>query len=294
MTINQLKAFMCVCRHLNYTTAANELFISRQGLRQNIAALENELNVTLFSVTANRLSVTLAGEKLLEECREVVESFDSMEKRLFSELNFGRHLKLCISTACVPDFLPELQKILSDYASKEHILIDCVSALNDDCAAYVISGECDGAVVMDLREEREDLERTELSAHTSSLFVANTHRFWNRESVDLSELDGEKICVPGKGTEFAALFNRLESYGCRYEAAYFPNYYQVYYNVRDNGYVAVNRYLPRENESPDYTRDIIIRDLPELCGSFLRRSDTDGELVALERYLKEYYKKYFA
>ena len=43
MTIQQLRYFLALCQDLNYTRTAGRMYLSRQGLRLSIAALEEEL-----------------------------------------------------------------------------------------------------------------------------------------------------------------------------------------------------------------------------------------------------------
>ena len=44
MDIRQLHYFLVLCEEMNYTRAAQRLFLSRQALRQSISALEAELS----------------------------------------------------------------------------------------------------------------------------------------------------------------------------------------------------------------------------------------------------------
>ena len=47
MTIHQIECFLEAARTLNFTEAANHLYISQQGLSRQIASLEKELELTL-------------------------------------------------------------------------------------------------------------------------------------------------------------------------------------------------------------------------------------------------------
>lgn len=50
MDIRQLHYFLVLCEEMNYTRAAQRLFLSRQALRQSITALEAELCGPLFEI----------------------------------------------------------------------------------------------------------------------------------------------------------------------------------------------------------------------------------------------------
>lgn len=49
MDIRQLHYFLTLCEEMNYTRAAQRLFLSRQALRQSISALEAEMCGPLLS-----------------------------------------------------------------------------------------------------------------------------------------------------------------------------------------------------------------------------------------------------
>lgn len=67
MTDLQVAYFLSVAKHMSYTAAAKELFITQPSLSKQIAALERELNVMLFDRSRkNRLTLTPAG-KLFQE-----------------------------------------------------------------------------------------------------------------------------------------------------------------------------------------------------------------------------------
>lgn len=61
MEVRQLHYFLTLCEELNYTRAAQRLYLSRQALRQNIAALEQELGEPLFLNQRNHISLTERG-----------------------------------------------------------------------------------------------------------------------------------------------------------------------------------------------------------------------------------------
>lgn len=64
MDIRQLHYFLVLCEEMNYTRAAQRLFLSRQALRQSISALEAELCGPLFLSAHHKLSLTERGVSL--------------------------------------------------------------------------------------------------------------------------------------------------------------------------------------------------------------------------------------
>ena len=61
MDIRQLHYFLTLCEEMNYTRAAQRLFLSRQALRQSISALEAEMCGPLFISAHHKLALTDRG-----------------------------------------------------------------------------------------------------------------------------------------------------------------------------------------------------------------------------------------
>ena len=67
MTIFQIKCFLNVAKYLNFTEAANHLFIAQSSLSRNISNLETELGIQLFSRTKKYVRLTPGGAVLYQE-----------------------------------------------------------------------------------------------------------------------------------------------------------------------------------------------------------------------------------
>ena len=58
MTTFQIECFLNVAKYLNFTEAANHLFIAQSSLSRNISNLEAELGIKLFSRTKKYVRLT--------------------------------------------------------------------------------------------------------------------------------------------------------------------------------------------------------------------------------------------
>ena len=81
MDIRQLHYFLVLCDEMNYSRAAQRLFLSRQALRQSISALEAELCGPLFLSAHHKLTLTDRGMSLQRHAAPVVEQFQQMDWR---------------------------------------------------------------------------------------------------------------------------------------------------------------------------------------------------------------------
>lgn len=61
----RLKVFRVVAAHLNFSRAAEELFLTQPAITQQIKALEEECGVSLFDRSGGRITLTPSGQALL-------------------------------------------------------------------------------------------------------------------------------------------------------------------------------------------------------------------------------------
>lgn len=73
MDIRQLRYFITVAEHLNFTKAANQLYVAQSAISQQIADLEDQVGVKLFIRNKRSVKLTPAGSVFLKEAIEIVE-----------------------------------------------------------------------------------------------------------------------------------------------------------------------------------------------------------------------------
>ena len=165
MDIRQLHYFLVLCEEMNYTRAAQRLFLSRQALRQSISALEAELCGPLFLSAHHKLSLTDRGVSLQRHAAPVVEQFQQMQAALHAEIQSAQPVRIGISVSLVPDYLPGLETQLDKFRQQyPHIEMRFRLLDNDAVAEGVEQGELDAGLVMDLGCAAPVLARTTLRA----------------------------------------------------------------------------------------------------------------------------------
>lgn len=112
MTIRHLKIFLAVVETGSMSTAAKQLFLSQPTVSQSIHELEEHYQITLFERLSRKLYITEAGIELVSVAKQVVELFDSMERKMFhyqtETLRLGT--TLTIGTCLLQDIISKLQQ----------------------------------------------------------------------------------------------------------------------------------------------------------------------------------------
>ncbi|NHR05150.1 transcriptional regulator GcvA [Chromobacterium haemolyticum] len=80
--LHALKVFESAARHMSFTRAAEELFVTKAAISHQIKQLEQFLNQPLFERQNNRLKLTMAGEHYLPRIREIFRTLQQATDRL--------------------------------------------------------------------------------------------------------------------------------------------------------------------------------------------------------------------
>ena len=290
MDIRQLHYFLVLCDEMNYSRAAQRLFLSRQALRQSISALEAELCGPLFLSAHHKLTLTDRGMSLQRHAAPVVEQFQQMQASLRAEIQSVQPVRIGISVSLVPDYLPGLETQLDKFRQQyPHVEMRFRMMDNDAVADDVEQGELDAGLVIDLGCAAPVLARTTLRADPACLLVPRGHAFWDKESIPLTELRGQRVLLPSLRQDlFSPLWSACARAGFAPNAEIGPSFYQAYYLVREQLCTCLTRYEPGARRELDRVRDVLLEDLPPLCVSLVQRRDHSSAYIDLLRgYLME-------
>ena len=290
MDIRQLHYFLVLCDEMNYSRAAQRLFLSRQALRQSITALEAELCGPLFLSAHHKLTLTDRGISLQRHAAPVVEQFQQMQAALRAEIQSAQPVCIGISVSLVPDYLPGLETQLDKFRQQyPHVEMRFRMMDNDAGADEVEQGELDAGLVIDLGCAAPVLARTTLRADPACLLVPRGHPFWEKESIPLADLRGQRVLLPSLRQDlFSPLWSACARAGFAPNAEIGPSFYQAYYLVQEQLCTCLTRYEPGARRELDRVRDVLLEDLPPLCVSLVQRRDTSSAYIDLLRsYLME-------
>ncbi len=115
MNLEQMQSFLTLAKLLNFTDAANALYISQPTLSRHIALLEEALGYKLFARNKRNVTLTMAGEKLYKELNSLYQQinqavenarlYDQKYDRVEGDLSIG-----CMGSVNVDLFLPAIMR----------------------------------------------------------------------------------------------------------------------------------------------------------------------------------------
>lgn len=112
MNDHQLQCFLCVADKLNFTKAAEELYLSTPTVTHHIKSLEEELDVKLFIRTSKIVKLTEAGTMFYRDAKDILSKIEVSQKRIKKAASQNVSF---LSIGCTSNAeLNKLQKSLSD------------------------------------------------------------------------------------------------------------------------------------------------------------------------------------
>lgn len=216
MDFRQLETFVKVCEEMSFTKAANNLYISQQGVSKSIKSLEDELGVPLFSRTTSSISLTKYGTIMLRYASGLVEDYVSALNAINNEKESRQDNIRVGFTQGMVNFLPD--RLLEEYIlshPKTKILINEYSDAGVDEA--LINNEIDvGFCISPVNREKF---KVHLSRSMNVYFmISDRHPFAAESSIDLRQLKNSTFITFGEHSKGHIAF--LER--CR-KAGFIPN-----------------------------------------------------------------------
>ncbi len=156
--LNSLRAFEAAARNLSFTRAADELHVTQAAISHQVKALEDFINVKLFTRRNRELLLTEEGQRYYPQIRDIFERLREATERVK-----GRGASGPLSVSVVPTFaiswlVPRLSLFREKYPDIDVRLkavdgdVDFLSE-NIDVAVYFGHGDYPGLRVDRLLEE---------------------------------------------------------------------------------------------------------------------------------------------
>lgn len=203
MDMNQLKYFEVIAKYQNMSRAQDILHIAQPALSTGLARLENQLGVKLFNRIKGRLELNDYGKIFLKyvvninaDYEKALKEIENEKKRFTNTVNIAV-LDMGFSLTIMPDFT----LIHPDIKLNPHII-------TRDPEEDISFDEYD-LVITPLPETFANMTYVPILREELRLAVPGTHKFYERESVSLSDLNGEIIYSVGFRSHFSCFIKNL-------------------------------------------------------------------------------------
>ncbi|MFK2826141.1 LysR family transcriptional regulator [Bacillus sp. B190/17] len=204
MELRQIKYFMEVAKEEHVTEAAYRLHVAQSAVSRQIAKLEDELGVELFSREGRNVKLTHAGRIFLQHIELAMAEIDRAVAAVDSYLNpeTGK-IRLGFPNSLATKTLPRvISAFRSQYAD---IGFDFHQGSNKELRELVERGEIDFAFVSPVPESTHEISTEIFFSENMRVLLPDHHRLAKREEVNLRELRHDQFVLFRTGYDMRKL-----------------------------------------------------------------------------------------
>jgi DNA-binding transcriptional LysR family regulator len=212
LNFNQLRVFYHAAKNLNFTAAANELFITQPAVTFQMKAFEEFCNLKLFKKRARKLFLTDEGRVLFEYAEKIFKFEKEIENVIdeMKELKRGV-LSLGTTKAYARYFMPLMLSTFHKNYPKIKIQLNEGSSL--DMTHSLLDFKNEVAVIAKAGELPE-VDFFPFSKEEMAVIVAPGHHFAKKKTITFKDLANEPFIMKEKGSGTRKLVEQLFSKNC--------------------------------------------------------------------------------
>jgi LysR family transcriptional regulator, hydrogen peroxide-inducible genes activator len=197
VTLTELRYIVAVARERHFGRAAEGCFVSQPTLSVAVKKLEEELGVTLFERGPGEVTVTPAGQKIVEQAQRVLEEASRIKEIAAAGRDpLAGPLRLGAIYTIGPYLLPKLIPILRRTAAAMQLHIQ--ENFTHRLVEMLKSGEVD-VIVVALPLEEPGIATRAVYDEPFMVAVPRGHPWENRKRITSEELTQESLLLLGEG-----------------------------------------------------------------------------------------------
>jgi LysR family hydrogen peroxide-inducible transcriptional activator len=197
VTLTELRYIVAVARERHFGRAAETCFVSQPTLSVAVKKLEDELGVVLFERGPGEVSVTPAGQKIVEQAQRVLEEASRIREIAAAGKDpLAGPIRLGAIYTIGPYLLPKLIPIIRRTAPAMQLLIQ--ENFTHRLAEELKSGEVD-VILVALPFEAPGVTTRAVYDEPFLVAVPKGHPWENRKRVTSEELTSESLLLLGEG-----------------------------------------------------------------------------------------------
>lgn len=203
MNIRQLYIFKTVCKHVSFTKAAKELYMSQPAISHAISDLEKELGCTLLDRLNHKIYINEMGQRFLNKATQILELYDDLEHHFIHQnkdiaITIGS--SITIATYILPKMIAEFQNAYPEVTIQVHV----------DSARNIEHKLLDNAIDLAFIEgipKSSSLVSIPFSTFDIAIVAHPSHPLSKQKRISVSSLLKEKILLREKGSAIRNCFD---------------------------------------------------------------------------------------
>lgn len=193
LKLKDLRYLVAVADTRHFGRAAERTFVSQPTLSAQLKKLEEYLGVQLIERSPKRVSLTVAGEEIVERARRIVEASEEIIELAKGHTDpLSGRLKLALLPTIGPYLLPNVAGKLRKQLPRLELML--YEYQTDVMLEKLHSGEIDVGILA-LPVSMDGLESYELYREPFTVALPANHRLASRASIKVSDLHDETLLL---------------------------------------------------------------------------------------------------
>lgn len=205
-TLRQLQVFEKVASHLNYSRAAEELYLSQPAVSMQIKQLEVHIGLPLFEQMGKKIFLTEAGHELFHYARNIAQQLTEMEA-VFDEMKGLGRGKLTLSVVNTANyFTPQL---LAQFCQRHPNINVILQVANRDAVLRQLSDNSTDLAIMGQPPEGQDIVAESFLDNPLVVIAAPGHPLAAQRHIEFAQLARETFLSREKGSGTRSAMERV-------------------------------------------------------------------------------------
>lgn len=206
LTLRQLQVFEKVASHLNYSRAAEELYLSQPAVSMQIKQLEGHIGLPLFEQMGKKIFLTEAGRELFHYSRSISQQLAEMET-LFDEMKGLGQGKLTLSVVNTANyFTPQL---LAKFCQQHPNINVILHVANRDAVLKQLADNSTDLAIMGRPPDGLDVSAESFLENPLVVIAAPDHPLARLKHVKFAQLAQEKFLSRESGSGTRSAMERI-------------------------------------------------------------------------------------
>jgi len=189
LELEQLQYLIAFYEYKTLSNAAQHLHISQPVLTRSMQKLEEELDVTLFTRTKNKISFNETGLQAVDYAKRIIQDTHNMKTQLKS---FDRNLHTFLIGSCAPAPIIHLTQKAPRFFPNKTIS----SEIKDiDILINGLKDETYTIIIMPYESQDDFIDSIPFMEEQLYFSLPFSHPFVNKTSISLKEMDGERMLL---------------------------------------------------------------------------------------------------
>lgn len=192
------EVFIAVAENLNFSKAAEELFISQPAVTKHIKELESKLNIALFERKGNKVYLSKAGKLVYKSLKQIKQQYRELEYDLGRLHNsFNGSLRIGASSTISQYLIPSA--IAAFHSRYPDIKFDLLNGNSFDMEQKLLNNEIDLALVENT-SSNSNIRYTDFLDDEIVLVTGSQSVYAKRKTISMIDLQKIPMVLREKGS----------------------------------------------------------------------------------------------